>query len=239
MCPKIITPPFPDPNPSGLCMCGCGLPVAVVSYTRVSQGRYAGHHSRYIQSHVHRRNWIDDVIDIPENDHVLVPVNHQESTLYVLVDREDLPLISDRSWSVRPISRTFYAQSSMRYEAARSPHGLMHRIILGLSKDDPFVDHINGNGLDNRRSNLRLCTNSQNQANRHHLPVHTSSRFRGVFWEKKSCKWKAGIKANGKSTHLGFFDSEIGAALAYDAAAREAFGKFARLNFPFTDEEAA
>jgi hypothetical protein len=110
----------------------------------------------------------------------------------------------------------------------------LHRAIINAPKG-LYVDHINGDTLDNRRANLRIATNSQNQANRIRLKSGTSSRYRGVTWNKASQKWQAGIKCNLKSTHLGLFESEEEAARAYDRAAREMFGSFARPNF----EEAA
>ena len=88
----------------------------------------------------------------------------------------------------------------------------------------------NGNSLDNRRCNLRLCTNSQNQQNQ--TPQGGSSEFKGVYWRKRDKKWCAGIGHNGKQYYLGLFANEIDAARAYDAAARERFGDFSRANFP-------
>jgi len=104
----------------------------------------------------------------------------------------------------------------------------MHRAILN-APPRMDVDHINGNGLNNTRENLRLCTRSQNMMNQR-LKGGTS-RFRGVSWLKGGAKWHAQVRANGKRLHLGLFTDETEAAMAYDAAARELFGDFARLNF--------
>jgi hypothetical protein len=103
---------------------------------------------------------------------------------------------------------------------------LLHRIILDAPKGTD-VDHINGNGLDNRRCNLRLATRSQNHANRFKKPG-TTSRFKGVRFERN--RWHAQIRVQYKKTYLGSFRDEIDAALAYNAAALEAFGEFARIN---------
>lgn len=91
------------------------------------------------------------------------------------------------------------------------------------------VDHANGNGLDNCRSNLRVATHMQQMWN---FPSHqgSSSQFKGVWWSKRSKKWQAGITCEGHKLHLGYYTDEIEAARAYDDAARAHFGSFARLN---------
>ncbi len=95
----------------------------------------------------------------------------------------------------------------------------------------PFVDHLNGDKLDNRRRNLRPCSTAENNANRA-SKAGDSSRFKGVTWDKSRDKWMAAIAAHGQSKTLGRFDNEEDAARAYDAAAKVAYGEFARLNFP-------
>ena len=92
------------------------------------------------------------------------------------------------------------------------------------------VDHINGNGLDNRRSNLRICTPSQNSLNRK-PHRNSSSRYRGVSFNKKSGKYVAQIIFNRKNRYLGIYENEIDAAIAYENAARELHGDFFRSQF--------
>ncbi len=94
-----------------------------------------------------------------------------------------------------------------------------------------LVDHRNRNGLDNRRTNLRLATHSQNRCNRFVNKVGCSSQYRGVSRNKQKNKWNAQIQFEGKWIWLGRFDNEIDAAKAYDEAARKYHGEFARLNF--------
>jgi hypothetical protein len=92
------------------------------------------------------------------------------------------------------------------------------------------VDHKNRNGIDNRRPNLRLATESQNCMNRQKQRV-TSSKYKGVSWVRSSGKWKAAIQVDKKNLHLGYFEDEEEAARAYDAAARKYQGEFAYQNF--------
>jgi hypothetical protein len=95
-----------------------------------------------------------------------------------------------------------------------------------------IVDHINRNGLDNRKANLRLATISENCRNRG-IRKGASSKFKGVHWCNTRKKWLVGIKLNGHRKHLGSFDNEIKAAKAYDEAAKKYHGQFATLNRDF------
>jgi len=90
-----------------------------------------------------------------------------------------------------------------------------------------FIDHANGNGLDNRIANLRPATKQLNSANRG-LPANNTSGYKGVVWFKRKQKWMARIKVNGKGIHLGYFTDKEEAALAYIKAAEQHFGDFAR-----------
>jgi hypothetical protein len=154
-----------------------------------------------------------------------------------MVDDGDYELVMQYRWWVleyqRPSGSTAgpYAYSS-RY-GGRRVFMYMHRLILpGV----PEVDHEDGDGLNNQRDNLRAATRPQNNANGSKRPNHggrpTSSRFKGVSWHKAARKWTAQIKDADRQHYLGCFADEIDAALAYDEAARVAFGEFARLNFP-------
>jgi hypothetical protein len=106
----------------------------------------------------------------------------------------------------------------------------MHRFILGITNPKIKVDHRNRYELDNRRTNLRIPTNSQNGANANKCRHRTSSRFKGVSWHKRLRKWCAHIGVNRGLIHLGYFTNELDAARSYDAAAREHFGEFAKFN---------
>lgn len=112
----------------------------------------------------------------------------------------------------------------------------LHRVVLARAigrvlKRHEYPDHINRDPLDNRRSNLRLATRSENARNRN-AQSNNVSGYKGVGWHKRSRKWRAFITLNRKQRHIGHFDKAEDAARAYDKAARELHGEFARLNFP-------
>jgi hypothetical protein len=139
-----------------------------------------------------------------------------------LVDDEDFALASLFTWrAFRPRNVTYaVTQRSRRDGGNRTVY--MHDLVTG----DRQIDHVNGDGLDNRRANLRRATASENQANvsgRGGL-----SRFRGVSLSRGY--WRAYISLGGKQVHLGHFKSEAEAALAYNQAAQARWGSFARLN---------
>lgn len=145
---------------------------------------------------------------------------------YALVDAEDYELVMGYRWH---LDNNGYARANTpRDENGKRGFVLMHRLIMKNPKSD--VDHKNWNRLDNRRSNLRLATRSQNIANSK-LSSNNTSGYRGVVGDRATSKWCAQIKSNGKKRVLGCFSSKEDAARAYDAAALEVFGEFASTNF--------
>lgn len=121
-------------------------------------------------------------------------------------------------------------RSNGRYAVAdvAGKHLLMHRVILGLT-DGEIGDHIDANGFDNRRANIRKCTPGQNVMNRRKLIVKTS-RFKGVYRVPDKRKWAAKIVVEGVTEHIGMFDTQIEAAKAYDRIAPLRHGQFAKTN---------
>lgn len=142
-----------------------------------------------------------------------------------IIDAADEGAIGGYAWRVDVRKRTAYAATTVRRADGSYTSMLMHSLLTGW----PMVDHANGNGLDNRRGNLRQATVSQNGANTLKR-AGCQSRFKGVARSGK--RWRAYITVAGRQRHLGSFVDETAAAQAYDAAARRAFGPFALLNFP-------
>jgi hypothetical protein len=147
----------------------------------------------------------------------------------VLYDDEDHELVASHRWWVLVTGR----RTQLHYAAATVSEGgrrrtvLLHRVLLpGFVQ----VDHINGSGLDNRRANLRGCMTKAQNAHNQHPRTGGTSRFKGVT--RRGSRWRAEIFTNGVRQHLGYFDTEEEAALAYDVAAYAQRGEFAYLNFP-------
>jgi len=140
-----------------------------------------------------------------------------------LVDDGDFPKLNKFKWWIIKAPNTYYAccneNNKKRY---------MHRMILGVTTVQQ-VDHINHNGLNNQRDNIRLCSRAQNQMNQQRQK-NTSSQFKGVSWNKQKKKWEAYIMYRKQRIALGSFKKEEAAARAYDGKAREIFGEFANPN---------
>lgn len=147
----------------------------------------------------------------------------------LVVDDEDADLLSV-GWHPHTSSDLYTAYA--RHGGRR--YVLCHRVVMermlgGQIPAGMTVDHINGDGFDNRRGNLRLATRSQNGANRR-VRTSKTSPFLGVHWDKCRSRWRAAITVNGHCSKLGSFDDEVEAARAYNAAAAAAHGAYARLN---------
>lgn len=140
-----------------------------------------------------------------------------------IIDAEDVPLIQGRSWcAVKGLSGIIYAKSSVGRHGAL----YMHRVIAG-SPISKITDHKDGNGLNNRRSNLRVCGYSQNAANKK-ARASSSSGLKGVCWDKNSGKWQATIRVNGRETYLGQYATKEEAHAVYVVAGNAAYGEFFR-----------
>jgi hypothetical protein len=144
-----------------------------------------------------------------------------------LVDDDDFERLNKFKWYVvNPNKNSKYAYSQMR-ENKKTVYFSMHRIVMGAVKGQ-FIDHINHNGLDNRKENLRFCTRSENSINRKPNYGKKNSIYKGAFFQRN--RWTACIYKDNKKIYLGCFKTELDAALAYNEAAKKLFGDFAYLN---------
>lgn len=146
-----------------------------------------------------------------------------------LVDDEDYEFLNQWKWYAhKGYGEHWYAVRKhtvngkqvmirMHYEILKTPKGMES-------------DHKDGNGLNNQRYNLRVCTRAENQHNQKGYLETKTSAFKGVSWHKKGNSWRAQIGLSNKRIHLGSFATELEAALAYNEAAKKYFGEFARLN---------
>ena len=151
-----------------------------------------------------------------------------------LVDDGDYAIVTPHRWFLREIIREGrrpngpYAVAHIYIDGHRT-FVYMHKFITGW----PRTDHIDHDGLNNQRYNLRPATHGQNMQHSRPNLRPGSSKYKGVYWYgRRNNQWFARIVSNGKQIHLGGFRNEVDAALAYDAAARELHGAFAMLNFP-------
>lgn len=146
-----------------------------------------------------------------------------------LVDDDDYVYLTQWRWYAIKIKTIYYAVRNTVHpkDSSKQTPVLMHRAVLNVPQDKQ-TDHINHNGLDNRRSNLRVCSGDENRYNQLPLPGR-ASKYKGVT--RHGNNWRARIKHNKTEMHLGCYKSEREAAKSYDAKAKELFGEFAWCNF--------
>jgi hypothetical protein len=145
---------------------------------------------------------------------------------FAIVDKEDFEKLNKYKWqaSICSWGATFYATHGIRHKTGLR----MHRVIMG-AKPGQVVDHINHDCLDNRKANLRVCSQTDNAKNRL-VSRNNKCGYKGICWCKRYKKWEATIYINGKNKWLGYFSNVRNAVIAYNDAARKHHGEFAYLN---------
>jgi len=147
-----------------------------------------------------------------------------------LIDEADYPLVVGYRWHTRPADDRWYAYAHVPGSGKTGKNIFLHRLLMGTSPD-VLIDHINRNGLDCRRENMRPATTGQNNANaRKH--VGSVSPYKGVSWQSRSGKWRANVACDGRRIHCGYFEHAEDAARAYDVAALALWGEYALTNSP-------
>lgn len=146
-----------------------------------------------------------------------------------IIDAEDFNRLDKWKWSYKNNGYAVRRQHlGMKEGKQIAKMVMLHREIINVP-NGMVIDHINGNGLDNRKVNLRICTHQQNAQNSKKRKGKRS-KYKGVSWFGRKGKWFSRIKVNGKQVCLGYYYDEMGAGCAYDAAAKKYFGQFAKLN---------
>jgi hypothetical protein len=197
--------------PYGFCQCGCGQKTKLSRDNDASRGRIKGTPMAYCLGH-NRRTYR------PQLQRGFIPL---DEVVYTRVSPEDYDDLAQFTWI---LNAQGYAVRLTQVGSSE----LLHRRVM-RAKRGQYVDHIDGNRLNNERWNLRICTNSQNCMNRG--PQSNSKHgYKGVCWSRASRKWRAYIKVNGKQIHLGLFATIREAAMTYNASVQHYHGEFAVLN---------
>ena len=185
------------------CRCSCG------NETMVDAGNLRSGHTRSC-GHCEKYRFIDDCTvccDLPTGQ-------------FFLIDAADYPEVSKHRWSIE--------DSGYVHTMVKGKHVRLHNFLIG--KVDGVIDHINCIRYDNRRANLRLCSNKENVRNQRRC-VRNTTGFKGVSFDKRRGKFTAGITVDGKRHFLGYYADPADAARAYDLAANRYFGEYARTYF--------
>lgn len=210
--------------PYGYCHCGCGQKTSIAKITDPRRGNVKGQPVMYVSGHnAGLRRLPVDLPDLAPGTRA-IQLTHGK---VAIVDEDDFEKLSKYRWHAVLRKQTWYA--------ARKESGIchyMHRDIIGATVGAP-VDHIDGNGLNNVRSNLRMATFQQNCYNKRSMGG--KSKYKGVTYCTDTDMWRARIRKDNRTVNIGRFDSEHDAARAYDEMARQLFGEFAWVNFPLPE----
>jgi hypothetical protein len=151
---------------------------------------------------------------------------------YAIVDADDYWELSKYSWYAHKAENSYYAGRTVHMAKGKKTRIVwMHREVIAVPAG-LMCDHINHNGLDNRKANLRAATAAQNRINSRTARIKKTSKHRGVCWSAEHKKWIAYVYVSGRAVFVKYFDDATAAARARDRAAKKYHGQFAELNFP-------
>jgi hypothetical protein len=227
MCSKSIPNSTTETIPYGYCHCGCGQKTDLCPRTVTSYGWVKDEPRKYVRNH-HSRKRSESVWD-EDLGCFLVYLTHGK---FALVDADDIEKISAHKWYVTQkgdiASNSVYALRT-DYSSGKPIQVLMHHVILP-PPEDMFIDHINRNGLDNRRANLRIATQTENARNAKRRKNNRTG-YIGVKPYRRG-GFEVAIRDGKKDVYLGLFADAVEGAIFRDVAALELHGEFAALNFP-------
>jgi hypothetical protein len=141
------------------------------------------------------------------------------------VDDEDFERLSKYTWRRKDDGRTSYAKAYGGGGRKNRITLLMHRKLMEVPRG-VVIDHVDGNGLNNQKNNLRVCTCEQNHWNRHRLNSNNTSGYRGVSWDKKTNKWLVRVGYDGKRVYGGLFENRDSAVVVYKKITSELYGEY-------------
>ena len=214
--------------PYGYCHCGCGQRTPIAQQTRRAEGIKKGQPRRFIRYHTKRKPLLP--IEC-EAGVCRVPLHRRDphEPIYAEIDASDRSKIEGYRWyPIFAKTGVVYAQAEVRIGVNQYKWIPMHRLIAN-TPDGMETDHIDGDGLNNRRSNLRACTRAQNNRNQR-IRKDNSTGYRGVRKVTNSPNWYAQVRVDNRDIYLGTFTTPEAAAQAYNEAAKRHHGEFANLN---------
>ena len=195
--------------PYGYCQCGCG--------DKPSRGSFLPGHNN--KNKPRPRPLFSDGL-------VRIPIPSGSGIEVAVVDASDFVVVGPHVWTLK---RSHHGAVKYAQAKINGSQTMMHRLILSAAHGQ-IVDHIDGDGLNNRRANLRIVANSGNTRNARKRSG--ASLFKGVYLTNDHRRWQASITINYERIHLGTFENELDAAMAYDSALREIDPVHGRFNFP-------
>ncbi len=207
--------------PVGYCLCGCGEKTKIPQWDDKTSGNKKGVPRKYLKNHVAFKE--NEVAEVDEHTLAILLRGGEQA----LIDKSDWDIVRGYRWWADRRTHTIYVRSTVK----SGGNVYLHRVILATKSS--YVDHVNRNGLDNRRVNLRLATRDQNSYNTT-TQDGCSSKFRGVsrYRDPRTKEYQNKWNARIQNDHIGLFRCEETAARAYDREASKRFGEFAVLNFP-------
>ena len=162
---------------------------------------------------------LNEIVIYEDYAEIILYNKQYEEVARALIDLEDVDKVSKYKWR---LSKGYVHNAKV---------GSLHRFLMN-PPNNMVVDHINHNPLDNRKSNLRVCSIQQNNMNKQSQRRNTTSQYKGVYWQKQRNKWQVQIRINGKLNYIGLYNDELTASIEYDKKALLYYGVYACINHP-------